>query len=126
MLPRVSNALSKFISPLTTTKKATDSFQKFVAPKKEDPSKGKKKERTLKLVPKAQEKADASLPMVALQDTMRQHGVVMTFLHLIETVKTKRSKLLRWLGEKTYKTFVRQQKKSSFFKKGALFDKKIE
>jgi len=120
VLPRVSAALSKFISPIVSSNRdqKRDSRQSF---KKQDP---KAIERPpLKVVPQAFAAPKISAPTL---EPLKM-GVAETFIELFKMLRGHSAHLSRRMGQDAYanpKGLKRSRKRRE--RKGVLLDKKVE
>ena len=129
MLPKVSAALSKFVSPIQTSSGSSSAHQKeFVRtqpgqqrrPSGGRPDSGRGSQQS-HAAPKAlpAEEAPEAAPVSHPGTTS---GSV--FLQLISTLKQRHDNILRWLGVRGYQAGVRSRKRSG--RKGAMLDVRVD
>lgn len=119
MLPRVSAALSKFLSPITQPVEHKNSekeqpekkFQMFSSKKKK--KEDSNQEPHLKLVQSPEQKK------VALEESP-------AFVQLFVQFEEQRQSITKGLGPEKYKTAIKTGKKAGRLKKGTMMDDKAD
>jgi hypothetical protein len=132
MLPRVTAALGKFLTPIVSSSENVNvgqkgaGFQRFKT-EKQDQKKHDKgghppSKPELKLVPPTEEKISSE---TELQPTPRPVAAV-PLLYILNLINLSNRTLRNWFGLRAYQIGLRTYRKSGKARKGAMFDQKIE
>ena len=133
MLPRVSAALSQFISPIlnATQKPGADQrkeqkFARFQATENVDPDQ-RKQDPPVERLAAPHLKLVSNLPeKIEVPEAIRKASSVSnTFLNIFNLLKLGRSPVV-WLGHRAYQTAELLRKSGSRFRKGTMLDRKAE
>lgn len=145
VIPRVSAALKKSITPIATAQtpqssvKDRQDFQRYRSPpKKEDPNPDQNKQQEERENPAklqvvktstaslGSESEPESVPQKDESPPEARVGIASAFFQVIGLLQLKKGNLIRWFGSQTYQTGIRKQKKGGTIKKGTMLDHKVE
>lgn len=135
MLPRVSAALGKFLTPIASTSASPNTQQE--QGKNGDQSASQKKKRHLEPVPSptlrtpvqtgahTQSSVSASSQETKLPQV---HAMPLStaFLNIFSFLRKQTLPFIKWLGLEAYRFGINQGRRSGKFKKGAIVDHKAE
>jgi len=118
LLPRIGNALAKFIRPVSGSGETRSSINQddVKTPDKEKKNKEEKKEPHLKLV-----EGGAGAEEQPPEETTACTGFTSAFLGIISTLQKKKSGIGRWIGANNY--LSGKNRSSGGNRKGAMFDR---
>ena len=131
MLPRISAALGKFLTPISSAAEAPPYDQKRPQPglTRQNPTEERtpsKKKNGLRIVPpetatgeELETAENTQLPAV------NKTAAAAAFLQIFTFLKDRTAPLMKWLALVAYKSGARQGK-SGAFRRGSILDRKIE
>ena len=138
MLPRITAALSEFVSPIARGTQAVQAgtasqFKRF----EETPHSGSKEKQQRPPEPKSEAPPDQLapeaarplaevIPIRAAPEALKESGLASTLIQLMALFKEHRATLIRALGLRTYAVAERRQRKSLSSRKGAILDRRAE
>lgn len=128
MLPKVSAALSRFITPIVSSAKKSEQTP---LQERENRKEFQRFKPELKLVdqpiePEARAASDQTNLPAPLSKNASLQKVGSPFLALIMGLQNQRNTVFRWLGLKRYAGLAKSLKKSHGFKRGTMLDQKVE
>lgn len=127
MLPRVSAALAKFLSPVTSspskssplTENGESEEKPFKRFKKEEDSKSESKQKK-----DPQKKDRPTLKLVSPPEPLKpDQSSGQNFLQLFSAFQEQKATLIRWLGTRTYTQTSKEISAKGKFRKGSMFDR---
>jgi hypothetical protein len=127
LLPRINAALAQFVAPVSS------STDKRVQ-KRDDSAAGgferhsKKDFKDFKSPAMPEDPAPLPPPQLAIVPPLATNkpNVGHTLIHLLDLLQRQRQNLVKWLGQKSYRTAMRNQRKTGKSRKGAMLDVKVE
>jgi hypothetical protein len=143
VLPAISQILRKFLSPLGKDKSTSsliaqgnDDSQKIQSDEKpfqklsiQPPLNDEEKKEQLQDEESSSFNGNTQRPKLKLIKSSAEKTTLTSnpgILEILNQAKIQRELFLRWIGVKSYKTLAREQKKTTYFAKGTILDRKAE